>query len=434
MDRGFTAEGATLVLAQAAAAAATPGERQFVLLNRSRDVWPYAVALRWHEGRLAGHSGAGSVEAHGPYAQWLARLAGAIWPRPAGAFDAAALQHPEAAAWAEWWPPHALWLPGDEPRSGWLLLQDLPFTPQQQAELARWWALWQSMERAATRPDAAAWWRGGLRAAWWRRRGWQIALAVLVLLALPVRLTVRAPGELVPRDPVVLRAAVDGTVRALKVQPNQAVKAGDLLAELDDAAWASRLLVARQALATADAEWRQTSQLALNDARAKGQLAAAQGKVEERRAEVSYLEQQVQRTALIAPSDGVVLIQDPGSWPGRTVVAGEPVMRLAQPDDQAIEGWLAVGDAIDLPAAAPMRLHLASGGGGAIAGRLESYAYEAELRPDLGLGYRLRGTLEASSAARLGARGTLRIDGPRVPLAYWVLRRPLAALRETLGW
>ena len=136
----------------------------------------------------------------------------------------------------------------------------------------------------------------------------------------------------------------------------------------------------------------------------------------------------------MAPHDGVVLIQDPGSWPGRTVAAGEPVMRLAQPQDQAIEAWLAVGDAIDLPEGAPMRLHLASGPGGAIEGRLSSYAYEAEQRADHGLGYRVRGELAEPSAARLGARGTVRIDGPWVPLAYWVLRRPLAALRESLGW
>lgn len=426
---------ATLALAEACCAQRWPAERAFVLLNRSREAWPYQVALLWRQGRLEAHSGAGSVDAQGPYAQWLARLAPALWARPAGPLTADTLDHPEARDWAEWWPGHALWLPGEAAGSGWLLLRDMPFGAGEGLELARWWALWQSIDRAATPVE-----RGGWRERWQRlspttrrRRGLAVA-ALAALLLLPVRLTVRAPGELVPREPVVLRAAVEGTVRALRVQPNQAVKAGTVLAELDDATWASRLQVARQALATADAEWRQTSQLALNDPRAKGQLAAAQGKVEERRAEVAFLEQQVQRTALVAPQDGVVLIQDPGSWPGRTVSAGEPVMRLAQPSDQAIEAWLAVGDAIDLPVGAPMRLHLASHPGGAIEGRLESYAYEAEQRADHGLGYRLRGTLDAPSAARLGARGTVRIDGPWVPLAYWALRRPLAALRETLAW
>ena len=78
-------------------------------------------------------------------------------------------------------------------------------------------------------------------------------LGLLLIALWPVRLTVRAPGELVPRQPVVLRTGMDGTVKALKVEPNQAVKAGQVLVELDDAGWRSRLQVAEHALATAEA-------------------------------------------------------------------------------------------------------------------------------------------------------------------------------------
>lgn len=424
-----------LGLAQATASAPQPAERQFILLNASRQAWPYQVALRWRGQTLSGHSGAGSIDTEGPYAQWLQRLAPDLLRLPTGPVTAAGLGSPEAGSWAEWWPAHGLWLNASHGPGGWLLLRDLPFTAGEQSDLQRWWDLWQAIDAAATVPSTGAWWQG------WhgqpRRRRRQLLAAgagLLALMLLPVHLTVRAPGELVPREPLILRAAAEGTVRLLKVQPNQSVKAGTVLAELDDATWASRLEVARQALATADAEWRQIHLLALNDVRAKGQLAAAQGKVEERRTDVAYLEQQVRRTTLVAPRDGVVLIQDPGSWPGRTVAAGEPVMKLAQPQDQAIEAWLAPGDAVDLPAGTPMRLYLASGAGEAIEGRLHSYAYEAEQRADHGLGYRVRGDLDHPGTQRLGARGTVHIDGPRVPLIYWVLRRPLAALRETLAW
>ncbi|WP_201494617.1 efflux RND transporter periplasmic adaptor subunit [Rubrivivax sp. A210] len=440
----------TLALLQACKPGASAAERRFVLLNRSREAWPYQQALLWADGGVQGHSGVGQIDRLGPYAQWLERLLPVLAARPAGALQSEALPAELAAPWAEYWPAHALWLPApagtadaaasatDRVAPGWLLLRDLPWTEREAQALARWWALWLQQDGLATAAAQAAsgWgprWRALRRTS--RLRLWAGGLLMmLAMLAWPVTLTVRAPGELVPRHPLVVRALVEGTVRALRVEPNQPVKAGQVLAELDDAGWQGRLQVARQALMTAEAEWRQISQQALLDPRAKSQLAAAQGRHEERRSEVAYLTEQLRRSVLVAPQDGVALIQDPGSWPGRSVVAGEAILKLAEPQDQELEAWLAVGDAIELPPGTAMALHLAGRTGEPVHAKLRLFAYEAEQRADLGLGYRLRGTLEGPVTERLGARGTVRLEGPSVPLAYWLLRRPLAALRETTGW
>lgn len=436
------AAAATLQLLQDCQHAASAAEKRFVLLNRSREVWPYQIALLWNGTALQAHSGVGHVEPQGPYAQWLGRLRAALDERPAGALSMDQVDPSLQAEWSEYWPAHLLWLPAGEgtARQAWALVRDVPWSEREAAELMRWWQLWRHEEAQSAQAARGASRLGGLPRVWQgmrRRRGLAIlagTACLAALLAWPVSLSLRAPGELVPRQPVVLRAAIEGTVRALKVQPNDTVRAGQVLAELDDSGWRSRLQVAQQALWTAEAEWRQVSQQALNDPRFKSQLATALGKFEERRAEVAYLTQQLQRTTLVAPQDGVVLIQDPGSWPGRTVATGEAIMKLAEPNDQEIEAWLAVGDALDLRSGTPMSLHLSSRPGAPVAAKLHLYAYEAEQRPDLGLGYRLRGRLDDVPTERLGARGTVRIEGPRVPLAYWLLRRPLAALRESTGW
>lgn len=427
-----------LDLLQQVRAAATAAQRRFVLLNQTRDDVPYHAAVLCQSGAgLLGHSGVSEIDPHGPYGQWLARLASSLAGRPAGPVEAAAVPADCAGEWPQWWPPHALWLPADASHTrdapALLLVREVPWTEAEQRGLASWAALWRLAEQAALAPRPRRAWFGAGRQGW-NRRGALAAVALLLAALVPVRLTVRAPGELVPREPTVLRTAIDGTVRRLRVEPNQAVKAGTVLAELDDATWSTRLQTARQALVTAEEEWRQTQQQALNDGRAKVQLAAAQGRLEERQTELAYLTQQVQRTALLAPHDGVVLVDDPGSWAGRTVAAGEAILRLAQPQDQELEAWLPVGDAIDLPDGSPMQLHLSSRPAAPVAARLRLFAFEAERRPDGVLAYRLRGTLQADATERLGARGTVHIQGPRVPLAYWVLRRPLAALREASGW
>ncbi|MGY0196644.1 efflux RND transporter periplasmic adaptor subunit [Leptothrix sp. BB-4] len=436
-----------LALLQALRAAATPAERRFVLLNRSREVLPYHAAVLWQAATdLFEHSGVSSIDRHGPYALWLKKLLLALEGRPPGPVELPELAGDLAGEGADWWPPHLLWLPGataDE--AALLLVREVPWTQDEIDGLAHWAGLWRLNERAAgasrrrfvdpgalwaawRRPSASGGWRG------WLRPGRWLLLALVGLAFLPVPMTLRAPGELVPREPTVVRAAMEGTLRRLLVEPNQVVQAGQVLAEFDDEARASRLQVARQAVATAAAEWRQLNQQALADARAKAQLPAAQGKLGQAQTELKYLEQQMQRVSLVAPHDGVVLIDDPGSWAGRNLQAGEAVMRLAQPRDQELEAWLAVGDAIDLAPGAAMALHLASRPGEPVLGRLRLYAYEAEHRPDGTLAYRLRGTLDDAASERLGARGTVRISGPRAPLAYVMLRRPLAALRELTGW
>jgi biotin carboxyl carrier protein len=434
-----------LDLLRAVRSAREVAERRFILLNRTRESVPYHAAVLWQGGELAGHSGASHVDPHGPYGQWLMAMAPVLRLREgAGIFTADEVPQHLKDGWQEWWPPHALWLPAPEPQgTGWLLVREMPWLDDELRWLAQWWALWLLADQAASSggPRRVVDWQALLRAVRsarpWKasgRRRW-IGLAIAVAVALlPVRLTVRAPGEIVPREPTVLRATIEGMAQKLHVEPNQAVRAGELLAVLDDAAAASRLQVARQALVTAEAEWRQTLQQALSDPRAKAQLAVVQGRVEERRTEVAYLGEQVRRTELRAPHDGVVLVDDPGAWAGRTVAAGEPLLRVARPADQEVEAWLSVADAVELPDGSPMKMFLSSRPASPVAAQLRLYSYEPQLRPDGTLAYRLRGRLNEAARERLGARGTVHVDGPRVPLVYWVLRRPLAAMREATGW
>ncbi len=53
--------------------------------------------------------------------------------------------------------------------------------------------------------------------------------------------------------------------------------------------------------------------------------------------------------------------------------------------------------------------------------------------PDGQYAYRVRATLEGETAHRVGLKGTAKLQGDWVPLAYWMLRRPLAALRGLAG-
>jgi hypothetical protein len=397
----------------------------------------------WTDGAVQSLSGVGELDRNAPYAQWADRLCRHLARQalPAQIVDRTALPAEVADAWAEWLPAHGLWLPLPGTATGGLLLAtDDECPPAAQALLEEWLHGWAHAWTALQRPRLRGWGRaapstdaGAPTPRWWRRRPVQVALAVLVVLCLPVRLTVLAPAELVAADAAVVRAPLDGVVERFHVQPNQAVKAGELLFSFDQAPIASRLEVARQALATAQVEYRQSAQLSLADARNKGQLAVLQGRIEERRAEAAFLADQFERSRVTAPRDGVALFDDPSEWEGRPVRTGERILRVVDPHRVEVEAWLPVGDAIPLPDHAPLQMYLAATPLDPVQATLRYMAHDPVQRPDGHYAYRVRATLQASTAHRIGLQGTARLQAGWVPLGYWVLRRPLAVIRQAVA-
>ena len=114
----------------------------------------------------------------------------------------------------------------------------------------------------------------------------------------------------------------------------------------------------------------------------------------------------------------MVLFDSPSEWIGKPVQTGERVMRVADPDAVEIEAWVPVGDAIPLAEGAPLRLYLAADPLTAVQGRVRYMAYDAVARPDGSYAYRLRASLDQAQGPRIGLKGTAKLQGERVPLAY----------------
>ena len=64
----------------------------------------------------------------------------------------------------------------------------------------------------------------------------------------------------------------------------------------------------------------------------------------------------------------------------------------------------------------------------------KSDTHDAQQRPDGTYAYRVRAVLHDATSQRVGLKGTAKVSGSWVPAVYWVLRRPLSVLRQTLGW
>lgn len=437
---------ALLALGQQSRAATTAQELAFLLVNVSHSLTPYRQAVLWLDDHgVHTLSGVVQIEANAPYVQWVNQICRHLSQQPEGGplrvVRAADLPDTLAAAWHEWWPTYALWV--RLPHGAVVLLRDDPWTAHEQWLWQDWAATWAHAWHALVHPRATGWRRTGQRMRqlwqtqpdrrWWQQTRVRVIAGVIAVLLCPVQLSVLAPGELVPSQPVVIRAPLEGVIDTFHVQPNQRVAAGTPLFGFDEALIRSRLDVATQALSTAETEYRQTSQQALIDARSKTQLALLTGKIEEKRAEVEYLAEQLTRARVLAPREGVVLMDDPSEWIGRPVSVGERILRIAAPRDAEVEAWVPLADAVPLAAGAPVKLYLHANPLSPVQATVRYMAHDAVARPDGQYAYRVRATLSVPTDHRVGLKGSAKLSAGWTPLGYWVLRRPLAALRTTLG-
>ncbi len=433
-----------LLLEQLIRRAPTAEELGYTLVNRIRLIAPCDVialwldeaALRGGRGRIAAIADLPEPAPDAPLSRFLVRLAG--WQADANPSEPRVLSADDAPqdardAWGEFLPGSLLWVPLSTASGrmiGALMLSRADSWAEAEARVlgrvgeagAHALERLQLMGRRRLVPDRKA----------RRRIGLGILAAALLAMFVPVQLTVLAPAEIAPRDPLVVRAPLDGVVEAIPVEANSFVEAGTVLARLEDEELSTRLALAEQDLAIAEAEYRQAQQSAMADARAASRLAVLAGGVSQAQAELAHLQELRNRVTLRAERAGLVLIPDRQALLGKPVRLGERLMTVADPAERRILAWL------PLPETAEATLFLNVLATRPLAARVERIEASARVAPAGFLAYRVEAAFVDAAAseigqARIGRRGTLRLEGERVPLALFLFRRPLAALRPRLG-
>lgn len=271
----------------------------------------------------------------------------------------------------------------------------------------------------------------------WAR--WALVAMLAGAMFIPVRLSVLAPAEIIGLDAQVIAAPMDGVVESFAVRPNEAVKAGQLLFSLEATTLLNRREVAARQLQVARADALAAAQKAFTSDASRADLAALEGKVAEREAELAYLDRLLERIQVHAPAAGVIVFGDANDWIGKPVATGERVALLADPGEAGVLAWLPVADAINLEEGADVRVFLQVAPLSPIDATLSQTSYQAVTSPEGISSYRLRARFadddpRAAELARIGLKGTAKIYGRSAPLAYYLFRRPLAALREWTGF
>ena len=468
-------------------------ELNFLLVNLTKQLVSYQQAILYREGRgFVAASGLSELDVSSPMLIWLKGFVKHLHQGTlSGQIDLAQLDPEWAAGYSEWFSGELVAVPiqlGDADNYAYLLLfRDKLFGKEELGALEFWVNSWvlclRVLEQA--RPTGSLdlydkishlliilrerlpsylelWWIKLRQSAldffssgykrlfekstyvqWWgsfkkrfkedKKFRWKTCIVLLIFL--PVRLTIIAPGEIVASQPVLVRAPIDGVLEKFYVEPNSFVKQGQELFSYDNAALLAKAEAAKQSFLSAEAEYRQTSIQALSDSKQKVNLAVLQAKANEKKAEYQFLAGQVQRSVLTAPFDGWAIFDDPADQVGKPITIGEKIMMLADPKDVEIQAWIALSDMIEIHRGAPVKLYLNPNPFSAVNGYVKYITYEPVQLPDGQYAYRLRALIARNETfPRLGLKGTVKVSGSYVPVIYWVLRKPLAQIRQFIGY
>jgi hypothetical protein len=434
-------------LCQQAQSAPTEAALYFTLANDTFRLAPYRSALVLTVGttgtlHFAYASGLTTVESKSPYGSWIEKVVQHLLPALQTQQHFTVQDVPEelSQAWREYWPT-GVSLHGVSGHDAQLLavvvyLLDVPWPPVADTMLKvlhRFHGV--CLERLRQRRSFLGKLRRNAQGRLPKTTQLMMVASLLVVLSmcLPVRQFIISPAEIISLDSVAVTASVEGIVSELVAKPNQAVHRGDVLVRLDDTAVRNRLAAAAQALEVARADYLAGAHRAfINNDRA-AEVGVLKGRISERVAEVGFLQDQLALLEIRAARDGVAVYGQENDLVGKPVSAGQKLMELANPKRMGVNVWVPVADAINMEVGATFSLLLYADPVRPKTATIEQASYQAVKSPDGLAAYRVRATLASEDTSRLGLRGNAKIDGERVPLAYFLFRRPMLVARQWLG-
>lgn len=264
-----------------------------------------------------------------------------------------------------------------------------------------------------------------------------VVAIVMALCLIEVPLSALAPVEVVPRDPFVVAAPIDGVIESIAVDPNQAVRVGDLLVKLSDTTLRNKLELAERDAQVAEARLKQANQMALSDPKGMHEIAIARSELAVKLAERDFARELLAKSEIRAVRSGVVIYSDKRELTGRPVALGERILEVADADKIEARIELPVADVITLVPGARAKLFLDSDPLRPWSGYVRRADYKARVTENDKLALRVVASFlhqgEKRSLPRLGVRGTAQISGEDVPLGLYLFRRPLTALRQWIG-
>lgn len=266
---------------------------------------------------------------------------------------------------------------------------------------------------------------------------WSIAAFLAIISVVPVPMTTLAPAEIVAGQPYIITAPFDGVIEDILVPPNTPVDINTPLLRFEDTAYQNDSILAKKEAAIAEAKLRQIAVSSFTNNADKHDIAIAEAEKTLANARHNYAQDRLAKTLLISPKEGLAIYSNPANWRGQRVTTGEAIIQIVNPDNLKlrIEAPLSMGESLET--GARVKLFLDNTPLKSFDAQLTTASYYAQTMPEGHMAYEAYADLKLANKndlPRIGARGVAKIYGRKAPLIYWLFRRPISFIRQSLGF
>lgn len=261
-----------------------------------------------------------------------------------------------------------------------------------------------------------------------------IAVILLIAALFPVRLSVTAPAEIISKNPGVVVGQFNGILETVLVQPGQEVKEGEILAVMESQSLETKRNAAFNELDVSRTKLSQLRREALRNPEKKAEIEQLKADIATKEIEYNFAQNQLTRTEIKAPRDGVAIFSDVSSLEGRPITAGEQIMQVANPVDTQLLARIPADALVPIKRDVPLSFYLNVNPLVGYDAQISSIGYQSSIDPDGLLTYKVRAQIPQAKDMRIGWKGTAKLYGDWSILSYTILRRPIAAFREFLGF
>jgi RND family efflux transporter MFP subunit len=269
-----------------------------------------------------------------------------------------------------------------------------------------------------------------------RRRTLIIGAAVaaaIFLVAFPFPLRVDGDAVVTPLHRVQIQPEAPGVVYRVLVHEGDQVRAGDVLAEMEN--WNSRYSLAEAQARHESALMQMNHALAVNDGSAAG---AQQVQADYWQAELSRAQEVLDKSKLRSPIDGVVATPRVDSFAGRKLALGDSFAEVVDTSRVIVDVGIDDDDAGLLRAGQSASVKLNSYPARTFHGQVLLVSQKAESVHEAPVFYARVAISNADGALRSGMQGRGKVKIGTYPAGYVLLRRPyiwiVSKLWDWMGW
>ena len=269
-----------------------------------------------------------------------------------------------------------------------------------------------------------------------RRRALIIGAAALVLIfliAFPFPLRVDGDAVVTPLHRVQIQPEVAGVVYRVLVREGDRVRAGDVLAEMEN--WNSRYGLAEAQAKHESALMQMNHALAVNDGSAAG---AQQVQADYWQAELSRAQEVLDKSKLRSPIDGVVATPRVDTFTGRKLALGDSFAEVVDTSRVIVDVAIDDDDAGLLRAGQAASVKLNSYPTRTFHGQVLLVSQKAESVHEAPVFYARVAISNADGGLRSGMEGRGKVKVGTYPAGYVLLRRPciwvVSKLWDWMGW